>query len=330
MLHDSALGLLHAALPSSRSSSIVGSLSTVLNTIYFVSVGYVNTCAFIVILFLKNTGYALPVQADGGPREQKLNVDHLLQAIKLMFAGSVILTVSWGLIQLVSFFYDAKHSPQPTIPVRSRSLWHMVIECWKKRTILVKDTSEFVRLLSVLAMLLSAVGWVIFMGGLFNMNIMALIYLLYGWGAVIITPFMYLVSLFHAVYTGKASTVLGILASIFNTFFVVGMGFSVTLSSAMFFFVIPPELAADAELDFEEIKGNCRVTLGGGVVCLIFWTVVLVLWPFYRPQGARAAGDMKNELNGREYDYHPLLNVSSSVTESTESHENVQQAHVDQ
>ena len=35
------LGLLHAALSSGIPSSVIGALSTILNTIYFVSVGYI-------------------------------------------------------------------------------------------------------------------------------------------------------------------------------------------------------------------------------------------------------------------------------------------------
>ena len=312
------LGILHAALPSGRINSIIGALFTILNIIYFVSVGYVITCTFIVTKWGKYFLDDAKLQADYDPQS--------MQTIKLMFAGSILLIVSWGLIQLVSCFYE--RPPQPTVPVPTRNLLHVVIECWKNRTILVGDTSESVRLFGILAMLFSAVGWVIFMGGLFNMNIMALTYLLCGWSAVFITPFMYFVSLFHAGCTGNASTVLGIFASILNTFFIVGMGFSVTLSCALFFYPIPPKLAAEAQLDVEEIKRYCRIMLGGAVVCLIFWTVVLLLWPFYHPQGT--ACHVKNKMNFKDYGYHPLLPVSLSVTENTESRENMQQVHLDQ
>ena len=44
------LGLLHAALPSGIPSSVIGALSTILNTIYFVLVGYLITSSCLIIL----------------------------------------------------------------------------------------------------------------------------------------------------------------------------------------------------------------------------------------------------------------------------------------
>ena len=51
------LGLLHAALPSGTASSIVGALSTVLNIIYFVSVGYLINFSCLMILGIKLSKY---------------------------------------------------------------------------------------------------------------------------------------------------------------------------------------------------------------------------------------------------------------------------------
>ena len=221
----------------------------------------------------------------------------------------------------------------------------MIAECWKNCTTLGVDVSESVRLASILAMLLSAIGWGTFMGGLFNMYLpLKMTYILDGWSAVLITPFMYLVSLFHAGCTRMASTVLGIVASILNTFFIVGMGFSVTFVGQLLYLITEfPMFAAILEaaasscetgavsipkLDVEEMKKNSRLMLGGGVVCLIFWTVVLVLWQFYRPKGTLSRYT-KNGMNSKDYDYHPLLPSPSSVTKCTESHDTMDQCHTE-
>ena len=314
------LGLLHAALPSGTASSYIGSISTVLNIIYFVSVGYLISDNCFVMLYFKWGKYFQEVPVDHDDEQQ------LMRAASLMLAGSIVLVVSWSLVQFVSFFYE--HRPQPAL---SRNLWYVIVECWKNRTLFVGDVSESVRLASILAMLLSAIGWGVYMGGLFNMEniIITVLLLLGGWGAVIIPPFMYLASLFHAGCTGKASTVLGIIASILNTFFIVGMGFSVTFT-AVFLYQIIFEVAAaklvliSLQLDVEKVKKHNFVMLSGGVVCLIFWTVVLVLWPFYRLK-VGTSGHVKNGMNSNNYDYHPLLPASSSVTECTKSHENMDQ-----
>ena len=50
------LGFLHAALPLGLPSYIVGALSTILNTIYFVSVGYVINSSYNDIQDLKSCG----------------------------------------------------------------------------------------------------------------------------------------------------------------------------------------------------------------------------------------------------------------------------------
>ena len=317
------LGLLHAALPSGTASSIIGTLSTVLNIIYFVSVGYLIGVSSSMILYFKWGKYY--------QEDNQLQVDHddeqrLVRAASLMLAGSIVLVVSWSLVQFVSFFYEHR------LHTATRKLWYVITECWKNRTILVRDVSEAVRLASIPAMLLSAIGWGTFMGGLFiNMNVVLIgLCLLGSWSAVIITPFMYLVSLFHAGCTGMTSTVLGIIASILNTFFIVGMGFSVTFTGQFLYLITLEHVAAVldyTQLDVEEMKNHCRIMLGGGVVCLIFWTIVLVLWPFYQPKGT--SDRMKNGMNSNDYDYHPLLPASSSATECTESHENMDQCHAE-
>ena len=150
-----------------------------------------------------------------------------------MLAGSIILAVSWGLLQLLSHFYE--QLPQS---VQTRSLWRVIVECWKNKTTLVRDVSESVRLSSIPAVLLSAVGWCVFIGGLHSSTSYWRYVTHGGWSAATITPLMYIAAILHAGYTGKARILMGIFASILNTFFVVGMGFSVTIEGSYLYISI--------------------------------------------------------------------------------------------
>ena len=313
-----ALGLLHAAMPSGIPSHIIGALSTILNTIYFISVGYVinTSCYKIQEIRVENYHNQYAPEHDS----------QLVRAVNLMLAGSIILAVSWGLVQLLSFFYQ--HCPQP---VQTRNLWYVISECWKNRTILAGGVSESVRLSSIPAMLLSAIGWCVYVSGLHHGNLWG--YTFGGWGASFVPPFMYLASLFRAGYTGKASILMGIFASILNTFFVVGMGASVTYAGSYLYQSQDLLANAHSQENIEEIKEYVyynRILLGGGMVCLIFWTVVLVLWPFYRPKGTGYSHATNDEIDDNN---DLLLPASLSVTHEEhiiESQESIQQPHMEE
>ena len=297
------LGLLHAALPSGISSSIIGALSTILNTICFVSVGYViNMSYYEILLMWRNQKWS--------SYDNQWPSDHhdpqLVRAVKLMLAGSIILAVSWGLLQLLSHFYE--QLPQS---VQTRSLWRVIVECWKNKTTLVRDVSESVRLSSIPAVLLSAVGWCVFIGGLHS-STSSWSYLHGSWSAATITPLMYVAAILHAGCTGKASILMGIFASILNTFFVVGMGFSVTVEGSYLYQTLHQHTGEYSQKDRDSIHSGLLV-LCGGVVCLTFWTVVLVLWPFYRPKGTSYGRVPSSEIINDDYN-DDLLPASSSVT----------------
>ena len=97
------LGLLHAALPSGIPSFIIGALSTILNTICFVSVGYViNMSYYEILLMWRNQKWS----SYDNQWPSDYHDPQLVRAVKLMLAGSIILAVSWGLLQLLSHFYE--------------------------------------------------------------------------------------------------------------------------------------------------------------------------------------------------------------------------------
>ena len=315
------LVLLHAALPSGRPSSIISAVSTILNTIYFTSVGYVINASYIKIQGVKWDNFV---------GITTVNDPQLVRAVNLMLAGSIILTVSWSLVQLLSFF--CQHSPQP---VQRRNLWDVIVECWKNCTVVVGDVSESVRLSSIPAMLLSAIGWCVYVGGVHH-NGLYWGYQVGGWTVVVVTPLMYLASILHAGYTGKASSLMGIFAAILNTFFVVDVGFSVTTAGKYLYNslqILTPTLQQEVEDRLKYDVYYHRLILGGGIVCLVFWTVVLVLWPFYQPTGTGYSTATDNEIDNNEYNNDLLLSASSPFNHELEEHiaesqENIQQLHM--
>jgi hypothetical protein len=109
------------------------------------------TASFFIILLFK-LGKYYPKESDfqlqdviGDDVDQKL----VVKVASLILAGSIMLVVSWSLVQFASFFY--KYRPQPTL--QTRKLWSVIAECWRNHTILVGNVSESVRLASIIAML---------------------------------------------------------------------------------------------------------------------------------------------------------------------------------
>ena len=306
------LGLLHAALPSGIPSSIIGALSTILNTIYFLSVGYVINMSYVEIWSIwwnqKQNSY---YDHDQSPVYHN---PQLVRAVKLMLAGSIILAVSWGLLQFLSHFYE--QSPQS---VQTRSLWRVIVECWKNKTTLVRDVSESVRLSSIPAVLLSAVGWCVFIGGLHS-STSYWNYVTHGsWSATTITPLMYVAAILHAGNTGKASF---LMASILNTFFVVGMGFSVTVEGSYLYQTLHQHTGEYSQEDRDSIHSGLLM-LCGGVVCLMFWTVVLVLWPLYQPKGTSYGRVPSSGIINDNYDNGLLLPASASSSAAVTDQQHV-------
>ena len=295
------LALLHAALPSSiTASSIVGVLSTILNIIYFVSVGYLINWSVYAVKTLERLLDQLPSFDDNDLRRY-------LHAYRCVLAGTIIMTVSWGLIQLLSFFYEPKN-PQ------RRSLWRVIREFGWSNIQLKATLGEWLRLGTIPVLVLSAIGWCVCIAGLQKFldivdNDSSSRYIFtslhqysFGiWANFFIAPLLYLAALLYAGCSSDASTVSGVFAAIFNTFFVLSMGYAVVGVSIIKY--------SDSEIrrsgfftssDPQEVY-NENLILGGGVVCLIFWTIIHVFWHFYRLEGS---GD-HTRLQSNSNDDHP-------------------------
>ena len=133
------------------------------------------------------------------------------------------------------------------------------------------------RILCIPCVILSAVGWCIYTGGVYNTNPWDTFYVKRP--AFIIPPLAYLTALLHAGCSGGASTVMGVFTSILNMLFLSFMG-SYLVSFAMYLYNASKE--PDDDPDFHNEYYYERMILAGGVICLIFWGCILALWPFYR------------------------------------------------
>ena len=297
------LFLVHAALPSSMIVSyIAGVLSSILNVVYFVSVGYMVHWSAPMVRFSEQT-----IRRDTG-NDMDLLKSRLvyLHTVRCILAGGVIMTTSWGLIQLLFFFYNPPNGSQ------SRSLWQVIREFVADlptvhlSTLQQKATpGELLRFCTIPLLVLSAVGWCVCIAGLYELNkdttspcymyssTFSYRYDFGTWATFFIAPILYLASLLHAWCSNDASTMSGVFAAIFNTFFVLNVGFEVVdISTVLYLQVIAQVIPSTS--DSQHFNG---LILGGGVVCLFFWTIVYAAWNFYCFNGSRDHARLQPNTN---------------------------------
>ena len=282
------LGILHAALPSNQASAIVGILSTILNNIYFVSVGSVLSYTHLFI--------QPPFKTDN--------------SLNLMFSGAILLTVSWSFSQILAIFFK---QPQQT---QSKNWWVLIVDIYKVLTSSDSEVwarfgrlftfTEVIRLLSIPAVALSAIGWGVFVGGLHNViqaiteigNSISIFNNFAIWSSVIITPFGFLIALLHAGSSGS-ETIFGSLVSILNSFIIVCVGYVVTYVGQVLYINAgrPDPFLRDLNLMF-----------GGGIIFLLFWTAVLTLSRFYMHSISCRADSTSNQLQLSPSQHDTTLN----------------------
>ena len=280
------LFLIHAALPLSTASYVVGVLSSILNVIYFVSIGYlivwsVDEMRLISVLLESPYPPYSPDYSELSSEAQR----RYLQAFRCVLAGTIIMTISWGIIQLLTFFYKP--------PQNKTNLWQVVREFSRNLSTSSSQAKaklgELVRLSTVPLLILSVIGWAVCTAGLYRLNDMYSSYYTIGlynfetWATFFVTPLLYFAALFHAVCSGGASTMSGIYAAIFNVFFVLSMGSRVVISCIAKYILTLDQ----SNLTFsEENINNFNDVLGGGIACLLFWTIVHTAWLFYCCDGS--------------------------------------------
>ena len=294
------LFLFHAALPSSVASYIVGVLSSVLNVTFFVSVGYMVHYSAPMVRYLER----LLRDADHSTGlESEVNV--YLHALRSIIAGTILMITSWGLIQLLGFFYEAKSASQ-----NQRSLWRVIRELavnlpTSGSTSQLKTTpGELLRFCTIAFLILSAVGWCVCITGLYKLNdntatIISYRYSFGTWATYFIPPFLYMAALLHAGFSGGASTMSGVFAAILNTLFVLNVGFTVVDITIVMYSQRRRSIFSFPTSDSQH---NNSLILGGGVVCLFFWTIVYAAWHFYCCKG------LTDHARGNDQPHHAQQN----------------------
>ena len=77
----------------------------------------------------------------------------------------------------------------------------------------------------------------------------------------------------------------GIFAAIFNTFFIINVGFKVLVITIMIYNSEHTGTSIYYSTDPEVVCNN-NFILGGGAVCLFSWMIIHAIWNFYRANGS--------------------------------------------
>ena len=264
------LGCLHAMLKCS--SSIFGALSAIMSVIYFVSAGTVTTDISEVLV---------------GPLSEFKN-----HKVVLMLTGTLIEGLCWCFVLILSMFYEYPHLGSN----------------YSRRGTRRPFTPGIARVLSIPCIVLSFLGWCVFIAGLYKGTDTTSCFIPFYLSSVfVIAPLLYLAALLHAGCSGGASTVMGVFTSVLNMIYLYLMGSFVTDAAIVLY-----ECNHDPGCDVVDV--SLRLLLGGGVVSLLFWGCVLALWPFYRKHPS---------TNDRE-DSAPPRNNQSNISEPPPTYGTVQ------
>ena len=215
------------------------------------AIGILSTC--LNVIYFACVGYAMIAS-----RFERLTVaDNIVMCI-----GTVLMTTSWSFIQILTAILEP--SPQ-------KNLWFAFnlssrkAQCNPWRHIVI---AEKIRFLSSLSIILSAFGWVLSLGGIHNARASVDGHWSMEWTATYIPPLLYLAALLHAGCSGRISHRMHITSSFLSTFFVISMGYMVISGGEFLYFYLP-------------VGNSTQLLLIGGTASLFFWTIVVVLWPYY-------------------------------------------------
>lgn len=258
--------IFHAVLPPGPKSFLAGILSKFLNTVYFVFLGY----ALVGTKF-----FTLAVSDD-----------------VQMFVGALLLTIGLGFVKLLAAF------DQPQLYLHhERTSWYVCIthvcsntrrQCTPWRLFAFPQN---VRLVCGLAIVVSVIGWMVTISGrhVASPNIKGDVFM--DCIVVYTPPVFYLAALLHAGSSGVVSRMAHVLASILSTFFTVSMGYVIICGWEFL-------------CCYKVVEPSAHRVLYGGSVSLISWTIVLILWPFYRPN--------RDQTQQNSMDGHSRSNTSTA------------------
>ena len=216
------------------------------------SIGILSTC--LNVIYFACVGYAMIAS-----RFERLTVADN----NTMCIGTVLMTTSWSFVQILTAILE---------PPPQNNLWFTFnpssrkAQCNPWRYIIY---TEKIRFLSSLAIILSVVGWVLSLSGIHNARTSVRGHWSMEWTATYIPPLLYLTALLHTGCSERISHVMHITSSFLSTFFVTSMGYMVISGGEFLYF-------------YQPVGNSTQLLLIGGTASLFFWTIVVVLWPYYR------------------------------------------------
>ena len=304
--------LLHVRLSVPQSdSTLAGSLrptgfvlSSVLNVIYFVSVGYM--VKFSEQIIRDSQQLQSPYNTSDTNLLRRRSI--YLHAVRCILAGAS----SWQSVGDSFSCCSPFTNPKMIHKAGAYGVWfenlqqiYQLCTCplHSRKPLLVNCFSRFC---TIPLLVLSAVGWCVCAAGLYKLNedtttpcyqyssTFSYRYDFGTWATYFIAPILYLAALLHAWCSNDASTMSGVFAAIFNTFFVLNVDFEVVDISIVLYAQITPSTS-----DSQHFNGT-SLDLGGGVVCLFFWTIVYAAWNFYCFNGSRDHARLQPNTNGND------------------------------
>lgn len=237
--------LIQAGLPR-LASSIVGTIAAFLGSLFIISTGYVLCSSGTMLYEIVLTG-----QGHG-----------LKGALGCSFTGTFICIHCWSIILSLSTRYidSPTELTEPNSEVRGRLF------------------EGVARKLTIPAVILSFIGWLVLLSGLFTAKSDPFQGFPVGMPAWGILFFGIPVHLFYLIYAGSwggASTAMGIVTSVFGTVYSVFVGYFLYLD----------------HLTSEQTDSTERsLIISGSTLSCFFLACVLMLWPFYKRPGTWTRG----------------------------------------
>lgn len=290
------LGLLHAILPS-IASSVIGFVSALVSSIFFTSAGWAVYCGALYLKFILNSNNS----------DISVNTKPVL-----IFCGSLFSFICWCFVMMLSISYNYRKIPNTHGLHNYNEIFNEDRETSSSRIRNIPFTPCFGRILSIPLVIVSTVGWCIYIVGVYRLSYLIPFNIhirlnfkstfnLSFYGSIALGPFLFLAALLHAGCLRGASTVMGVFTSILHMVYVILMGYNVTEIGRSIYFLcedvsrISCSISNDSET-LESIDVNLIYIFAGGAGSLLFWNFVVALWPLYRkhPSSRRDDSDGGN------------------------------------
>ena len=267
-------GVLHAILPG-LASTIAWMLIVYFNTAYFASLGWVM---YTNGLNSTNVNSSLQLRQTGLDQEYNTRA-------WLMFLGTLFALLCWCSLLILTVFYRSKGDQDKNIDHSQEflSAYRTHVTHTTKSQIPFTGVS---RILSIPAVIISAVGWCVYVAGywdilntepnkIFDDRSKPVVFTTF-----IIGPLFYLASLLHAGCSGRSSAI-GVMTALLHALYVASAGFVIV--HLLQHLIL--DLHSESDVKSNQIKSNINnqnLMLWSCVASLLSATFVRVLVPFYR------------------------------------------------